>query len=272
MLFDNNFLAGVEGIEPPAHGFGDRCSGHLSYTPLYCSHIIANQMAPAQSTQNPSQFDKMASMNLTQPLLLLVVGKPGAGKSFFAQQFSTTFGAPVVSVDRLRHELFAKARYDGEKNDLLTRIIDYQLEELLKTKKTIIIDGCCNAKVERQRFRRRAREAGYETFIIWVQTDDATCRARATKRRARRVEDAYQHILEPGQFEAISKRFTSPAHEAYVVISGRHTYPAQAKTLLRVLAAPHETMANDARQTMAQSARAEPGVRLGRTRRSVIIR
>ena len=26
-------LAGVEGLEPPAPGFGDRCSSRLSYTP-----------------------------------------------------------------------------------------------------------------------------------------------------------------------------------------------------------------------------------------------
>jgi hypothetical protein len=26
-------LAGVEGLEPPTPGFGDRCSGQLSYTP-----------------------------------------------------------------------------------------------------------------------------------------------------------------------------------------------------------------------------------------------
>src|SRR5258706_9655145 len=28
------FLAGVEGLEPPTPGFGDRCSGQLSYTPF----------------------------------------------------------------------------------------------------------------------------------------------------------------------------------------------------------------------------------------------
>src|SRR5205807_6736100 len=27
------FLAGVEGLEPPTPGFGDRCSSQLSYTP-----------------------------------------------------------------------------------------------------------------------------------------------------------------------------------------------------------------------------------------------
>jgi hypothetical protein len=27
-------MAGVEGLEPPTPGFGDRCSSHLSYTPV----------------------------------------------------------------------------------------------------------------------------------------------------------------------------------------------------------------------------------------------
>ncbi|CAH1666395.1 hypothetical protein CHELA40_15103 [Chelatococcus asaccharovorans] len=29
-------LAGVEGLEPPTPGFGDRCSSQLSYTPSGC--------------------------------------------------------------------------------------------------------------------------------------------------------------------------------------------------------------------------------------------
>src|SRR3712207_3252721 len=33
-------LAGVEGLEPPTPGFGDRCSSRLSYTPLGCGPFI----------------------------------------------------------------------------------------------------------------------------------------------------------------------------------------------------------------------------------------
>jgi hypothetical protein len=34
-------LAGVEGLEPPTPGFGDRCSSQLSYTPIACSRFIS---------------------------------------------------------------------------------------------------------------------------------------------------------------------------------------------------------------------------------------
>ena len=47
----------------------------------------------------------MKSLSLAKPLVLVVIGLPGAGKSFFARQFSETFGAPMVSGDRIRHVL-----------------------------------------------------------------------------------------------------------------------------------------------------------------------
>jgi hypothetical protein len=37
-------MAGVEGLEPAALGFGDRCSSQLSYTPTSLS-IVANESA-----------------------------------------------------------------------------------------------------------------------------------------------------------------------------------------------------------------------------------
>ena len=33
LCFTEIYLAGVEGLEPPTPGFGDRCSSQLSYTP-----------------------------------------------------------------------------------------------------------------------------------------------------------------------------------------------------------------------------------------------
>jgi hypothetical protein len=40
------YLAGVEGLEPPAGGFGDRCSTKLSYTPTMSTIEIIGNLPP----------------------------------------------------------------------------------------------------------------------------------------------------------------------------------------------------------------------------------
>src|SRR5215213_5320740 len=149
----------------------------------------------------------MKSLALSTPLLLLVVGRPGAGKSFFARQFSATFSAPVISQDRLRTLLFSKPTFSSDEAAIIDQVAAYQLEELLKTKRTVIIDGGCNAKANRLQLDRLARQNGYDTLVIWVQTDEATCQARSTKRNPRRVDDQFNSSLTPEQYKAHAKHF-----------------------------------------------------------------
>lgn len=214
----------------------------------------------------------MKSLNLAQPLILMVVGNPGAGKSFFAKQFSDTFGAPVVSIDRVRYELFVNPQYNADENDIVNRLTAYQIEELFKTRRTFLVDGACNIKAERFRLTQAAKKAGYGTLTIWVQTDDATAQARALKRNPRRADDQYNTSLTPELFQTFSRRFTQPTIEDYVVISGKHTYNTQAKMVLRKLVAPREAQAEAAHKSQTQKAPQHDIKRPGMSRRSVIIR
>lgn len=199
----------------------------------------------------------MKSLNLTRPQILMVVGLPGAGKSFFARQFSETFSAPVVSLDRIRFELFNKPSFSADENDLVTRLAAYQIEELFKTNRSFIVDGGCNAKVDRVKLVQQAKKAGYDASVIWVQTDAATSRVRAIKRSSRREDDKYNVSLSGQQYDAFARRFTEPTSENYVVISGKHTYNAQAKTVLRKLVAVREARADAAhRHEVVQSKQA----------------
>lgn len=190
----------------------------------------------------------MKSLSLSRPLVMMMIGRPGAGKSFFARQFSTMFGAPVVSYDRLRFELFSQPTFSNEEQDILDRLVAYQVEELLKTNRTFIVDGGCNSKVARANFARLAKLAGYGTLSVWVQTDDATCQLRATKRSKRRADDVYNVSLTPDQFINQSKRLTQPTSESHVVISGKHTYNTQARTVLKKIIEPRQAVANEVHQ------------------------
>ena len=183
----------------------------------------------------------MKSLSLSKPLIIVTVGAPGAGKSFFARQFSQTFGAPVVNYDRLRYELFAEPTYSKDERTIIQRVAEYQVEELIKTQKTFIVDGGGTSKAERLQLKKIAEKSGYGLLIVWVQVDARAAKVRSLKRSKRRTDDAYNQSLSSEQFEKAVKRFTPPTFgEEYIVVSGKHTHTSQAKAVLKKLVTPRE--------------------------------
>ena len=194
----------------------------------------------------------MKSLSLSRPLIIMMVGLPGAGKSFFARKFSDTFNAPLISADFLRTEIIGSPTYSKEEDRLIDRLINNQAHELVKTGKSFIVDGSCNPRANRQEYERLARAKGYGTLIIWVQTDGPTCRARATRRNPAREGDILNISLSNEAFEALVKRFSAPhASEPSMVISGKHTFATQLRVVLKKLSPP-------ARETTAPATHTPP--------------
>jgi predicted kinase len=214
------------------------------------------------------KWQHMKSLNLTQPLVIMVIGNPGAGKSFFAKQFAEMFGAPIVSLNQIQDTLDVENPYKTEVQAVINKIAGIQIDELLKTSKSILLDGGCNTKTERLRLTRSAKKAGYDTLIVWVQTDEITCKQRATK-RSKSSENEFVTTMSAEEFETQAKRFAAPLREDHLVISGRHTYSTQAKTVLRRLTIPREVpMQGDLN---AAGDINKPSARPDVTRRSVLV-
>jgi len=183
----------------------------------------------------------MKSLSLSRPLVIMVVGIPGAGKSFFARQFADTFGAPIVSQDVLRSTIFPQSTFAKSEDAVIQDITGYEIDELLKTHKTFIVDGGVNNRVERAAIERRAKMQDYHTLVVWVQTDEPTCRFRATKRSTRRKGDEWNASITDELFKLEVKHLNAPLRtEQQVVISGKHTYATQAKVVLKKLVSPRE--------------------------------
>lgn len=170
----------------------------------------------------------MKSLSLNQPHLIVMVGIPGSGKSFFAEKFAETFHAPYVSLEKI-------ATLAGDNDTSAAQIMKYQIDELLKTRQSIIIEGEADTRSERAELTRKARANGYESLFIWVQTDPATAKSRAAKVGKSKTGRTLTHE----EHDLLTRRFTSPnAVESPVVISGKHTYATQAKVVLKKLSAP----------------------------------
>jgi predicted kinase len=175
----------------------------------------------------------MKSLHLSKPHMIVMVGIPGSGKTFFAEHFADTFNAPYVSYGILREELFNEPTFSTDENDIISRIGALQLNELFKTERTIVFDGASDARTERQELAKQAHAAGYEPLFVWVQTESVAAKSRAVKPSKDR------HTLTADQFDGAVRRFTAPnASEKAVVISGKHTYASQLKIVLKRLVGP----------------------------------
>lgn len=197
----------------------------------------------------------MKTLSLSKPLILILIGLPGSGKSFFAEKFSEMFASPLVSHDRIRFELFTNPTFTQNEFEIVSRLADYQMAELVKTKRSFIVDGGGNTFAERQKLQRLAKANGYGTLLIWTQTDDLTCRKRALNRNPKGADVQSPSLTEP-QWVDQAKRFNQPMREPYMVISGKHAFSTQAKMVLRKLTAPHTEAAQTAHKEQAQARQA----------------
>lgn len=168
----------------------------------------------------------MKSLSLNQPHAIVMVGIPGSGKSFFAKQFSDTFNAPYIAInDILPHA----------KNEQAAHVVARrQLDELLKTKLSMIVELDTTTRTARRELAAKLRGSGYKPLIVWVQTDPDAAFTR--HKRSGNSEESFD-----GQI----RRF-SPPHESEnpIVLSGKHTFATQARVILKHLSAPRAEIAN----------------------------
>jgi predicted kinase len=164
-----------------------------------------------------------------------MVGIPGSGKSFFAEHFADTFKAPIISHNRLRTELFKSPTFNKSEDEIISRISDYMLDEVLKTERTVVYDGKSDLRISRDLIAKKAKSFGYEPLFVWAQTDIATAKKRATKKTTDKP------VISTEQFDIILKQFSAPHRiENTIVISGKHTYSSQLKIVLKYLADPRK--------------------------------
>lgn len=176
----------------------------------------------------------MGKLELNPPLLIITMGYPGAGKTFFARQFAEKFDLPRISEERLRFELFENPQFNTDEDEIIGRILEYCLEQFMKAKETVICDGDFSSYRRRAEFIKLAQKNGYQTLTVWLQTDTATSAGRAMRRDRREVDSRYSFNIDQQTFNRLAGQLERPLEkEASIVISGKHAHKSQAVTILR---------------------------------------
>lgn len=204
----------------------------------------------------------MKNLPLTPPLLIITMGYPGSGKSFFARQFAEAYNLPRVSEDRIRFELFENPLFNLDEADIIQRISSYMTEQLMQTKQTIVCEGSFLSIAERKNMEELARSNGYRMLVVWLQTDLETSAQRAANRDRRNPDSKYAFAIDQQTFNDIKMTLQRPTEkETVVVISGKHANKSQCLTVLRKIAAIYSDSLSKGEFGVRQANRVAPAPR-----------
>lgn len=167
----------------------------------------------------------LASSN--HPKLFMMLGVPGAGKSFFARQYTKAENIALLDADRLRFELFEEPQFSQDEDRIVGNLLDYMSEQFLSAGISVLIDGLNSTRIRRHALRETARKFHAKPLVVWVQTDAVTAFERASNRDRRQLDDKYSHALNNDQFKTQALKVKQPQGEDYVVISGKHLFTNQ---------------------------------------------
>lgn len=159
------------------------------------------------------------------PHAIIMMGIPGSGKSTFAEKFAESFNSPIVN----QYSLQRDNKLNHEQS---VSIAENTLKQIIKSNRTFLYEGDTYTEERRDELAKRFKKLGFKPLIVWVQTDSAEAKRRATlphPKGSDMSEDKFYEILD--KFEVPGKR------EKFVVISGRHTFATQLRVVLRHIAA-----------------------------------
>lgn len=137
-------------------------------------------------------------------MLVIVMGLPGSGKSYFAEKLAVKLRAEHLKSDRIRKDLNLLGRYSLEDKVVIYSEMKRLSEENLKTGKPVVLDATFHLKKIRQIFYELADKFPDPIFLILVEAEEHVIRERLSKPREDSEADLEVYNLIKGKFEAVS--------------------------------------------------------------------
>jgi predicted kinase len=123
------------------------------------------------------------------PLLIMLSGCPGSGKSHLAQALSRDLKAWVVSSDRIRMLLFAKPRYTPKEHEIVHATCHYLTRVALQHHQVVIADATNLRRSDRKAYEQDAESLNAKMLIVVVDTKESVILERLQRRSQHLVVD-----------------------------------------------------------------------------------
>jgi predicted kinase len=121
-----------------------------------------------------------------EPVLIMISGLPGTGKSYLAHKIVERLPAVIVESDHVRKTLFPKPTYAGSESVWVHRVAHATIERLLRSGRRVIYDATNLAEWHREKVYRIAERAGAKLVIVKTVAPEPVIQERLEKRARKR--------------------------------------------------------------------------------------
>ncbi len=101
-----------------------------------------------------------------RPVLVVLVGLPGSGKSRLAGELQANTGAVVLESDHLRDVLFRRPTYEQDESRALFRVIHAAADWILRRGAAVVVDATNLREWEREPLYRVAEERDAKLILV----------------------------------------------------------------------------------------------------------
>lgn len=116
-------------------------------------------------------------------MIIVVLGLPGSGKSYFAQALATDINAHYLNSDLIRNEKGARGKYSTEDKMLVYQTMAEKARQIVLTGKDVVVDGTFYLAATVDLFRKLSSTLATPIVFISIVADEQLIRERLSQVR-----------------------------------------------------------------------------------------
>ncbi|MGI9002468.1 MAG: AAA family ATPase [Pseudonocardia sp.] len=172
--------------------------------------------------ENPTAADANG-----QPVVYLLVGLTGSGKTTYAQQLVTDEGVVRLSVDELlaaRHGRYGidypEPRHDELEAPIVAEVTERMIE-LVQAGQSVVLDHGRWRAYERDVYKKLVTDAGGRWRLLYFQSFREVLLSRLADRNTRAQDDGAAMLITPSALDDFFDRFDEPHGEGEEILLQR---------------------------------------------------